>query len=80
MSKKYYEMEVLIKGNIRVPVNDYDEDKDYAIECIEMTDDIIGIAENIKTNNDKEFYISVNKKTLKETIEILVNKLNIKRM
>lgn len=65
MSKKYYEMEVMIKGIIRVPVGGY-EDKEYTIECIEMTDDIVDIAENIQENNDKEFYVSVNKKTIKE--------------
>lgn len=65
MSKKYYEMEVLIKGIVRVPVNDY-EDKEYAIECVEMTDDIVDIAENMQRNNDKEFYVSVNKRTVKE--------------
>lgn len=58
MNKKYYEMEVLIKGTIRVPVNDY-EDKEYAIECVEMTDDVVDIAENIQRNNDKEFYVKV---------------------
>lgn len=68
MSKKYYEMEVLIKGVIRVPISDY-EDKEYAIECIEMTDNIVDIAENIEKNNDKEFYVSVNKRTVKEVDE-----------
>lgn len=46
-------------------MNDY-EDKEYAIECIEMTDDIVDIAENIQRNNDKEFYVNVNKRTIKE--------------
>lgn len=66
MSKKYYEMEVMIKGTIRVPINDYENDKEYAIECIEMTDDIVDIAENIQRNNDKEIYVVVFKHTLKE--------------
>lgn len=65
MNRKYYEMEVMIKGMVRVPVSDY-EDKEYAIECVEMTDDIVDIAENIQGNNDKEFYISVNKRNIKE--------------
>ncbi|APR02362.1 hypothetical protein EXM90_19055 [Clostridium botulinum] len=65
MSKKYYEMKVLIKGVVRVPMNDY-EDREYAIECVEMTDDIVDIAENIQRNNDKEFYVNVNKRTVKE--------------
>ena len=65
MSKKYYEMEVMIRGTIRVPLSDYD-DKEYAIECVEMTDDIVDIAENIQRNNDKEFYVSAFKHTLKE--------------
>lgn len=58
MSKKYYEMEVLIKGVIRIPVNDYDS-KDEAIECIEMNDDVVDIAYDIQQNNDQPFYISV---------------------
>lgn len=65
MSKKYYEMKVLIKGVVRVPVNDYD-DKETAIECTEMADDIMDIAYNIQQNNDKEFYVSVDKKDVKE--------------
>lgn len=65
MSKKYYEMEVMIRGTIRVPLSDYD-DKEYAIECVEMTDDIVDIAENIQRNNDKGFYVSAFKHTLKE--------------
>lgn len=66
MSKKYYEVKVMIKGTIRVPVDDYENDKEYAIECIEMTDDIVDIAENIQRNNDKEFYVTAFKHTLKE--------------
>lgn len=66
MSKKYYEMEILIRGVVRVPVDDYENDKEYAVECIEMTDDIVDIAENIQSNNDKEFYVTAFKHTLKE--------------
>lgn len=66
MSKRYYEMEVMIRGTIRVPVDDYEEDKDYAVECIKMTDDVVDIAENIQRNNDKEFYVGVVTHTIKE--------------
>ena len=67
--KKYYEMEVAIRGTIKVPVDDYNEDKDYAIECIEMTDDLIDISENIQRNIDKEWFIFVNKNRVKEIEE-----------
>ena len=69
MSKKYYEMAVMIKGTIRVPADDYENNKEYAVECIEMTDDVVDIAENIQRNNDNEFYVTAFKHTLKE-IEI----------
>lgn len=65
MSKKYYEMEVLIRGTIIVPIGDY-SDREEAIECVEMTNDIVDIAENIQRNNHKEFYVSVDKLNIKE--------------
>ncbi|MEG2289066.1 MAG: hypothetical protein RSA29_04490 [Clostridium sp.] len=64
MSKKYCEMEVLIKAIVCIPM-EADECTDYAVECVEMSDDIVDIAENIE-RNDKEFYIDVNRKTVKE--------------
>lgn len=65
MNRKYYEMKVLIKGTIRVPIDEYDS-KNEAIECIEMSDNIGDIAYNIQRNNDKEWYISVDRKNVKE--------------
>ena len=66
MSERYYEMEVIIRGTVRVPIDDYEDDKEHAIECIEMTDDVVDIAENIQRNNDKVFFVGVVKDTLKE--------------
>lgn len=65
MSEKYYEMEVLIKGVVRVPVEEYD-DKETAIECTEMADDIMDVAYNIQSNNDVPFFINVNRRNIKE--------------
>lgn len=65
MSKKYYEMEVQISGIVRIPIDEYD-DKETAIECVEMSDDVASIAYNIQRNNDKEYYINVNRKDVKE--------------
>lgn len=65
MGKKYYEMNVLIKGVVRTPVDDY-ENKACAIEYVEMTDDILDIAENIKDNNNSEFYVLVDRQSVKE--------------
>lgn len=62
---KYYQMEVLIKGVINVPVCEYD-DKETAIECIEMSDDITDVAYKIQENNDDPYFISVNSRTVKE--------------
>lgn len=63
--KRYYEMEVTIKGIVRVPIGAYDN-KDEAIECIEMIEDLTEVAENIQNNNDKVFFVGVNKKSVKE--------------
>lgn len=63
--KKYYEMEVMIRGTIRVPL-DNDTDREEVIECIQMTDNIVDIAENIERNNDKAFFVGVLKNTIKE--------------
>lgn len=64
MSKEYYETEVLIRGTVRVPVDEY-EGIDHAIECIEMSD-IEDVVRNIEENNDKEYYITAFKHGLKK--------------
>lgn len=63
--RKYYQMEVMIKGVINVPVDEYD-DKETAIECVEMSDDVTDVAYKIQENNDDPYFISVNKRTVKE--------------
>lgn len=65
MSSKYYEVEVMINGVVRVPVEDY-KSKEHALESIEMSDNIIELASNITIQNDKEFYVFVNKRSAEE--------------
>lgn len=64
--KKYYEMDITIKGKILVPVDNYDEDKELAIESIETTTDIGEIARRIDENNNEPSFVFVNKNTIKE--------------
>lgn len=56
MSKEYYELEVLIRGVVRVPVDEY-SGLGHAIESVEMSS-IDDVARNIEENNDKEYYIT----------------------
>lgn len=64
MTDKFYEMEVIINGVVRVPVDDY-ESKEHAVEAVEMSDDLIELASNITIQNDKEFYVFVNKRSVR---------------
>lgn len=64
--KRYYEMDVIITGKIRVPIDDYNEDKDYVVECIEMTDDLVDIAENIQRTDFENYRVHVLKNSIKE--------------